>query len=203
MKKSIIIIIIAALLVGMLAFQSVRLNKAKKEYNIAVLNNKAYESQLDLLQEENKVFQFRVEQLEWLNDSTMKELDSTRKVLGIKDKQLKQMSKIRERIYIHDSIAIHDTIFKEPNFIMDTCLGDKWYMSCLHMEYPNQISSQMSIVTDLSCFIHSNRETVNPPKKTWLGRLFQKKHTVVNVIVKENNPYSNITESKFIKILDK
>ena len=48
--------------------------------------------------------------------------------------------------------------------------------------------------------MHVTRETVNPPCKTWIGRLFQKKHNVYNVTVIENNPYINIKENKFIII---
>jgi hypothetical protein len=51
------------------------------------------------------------------------------------------MSKVKEKIYIVDSIVVHDTIFDKPDFVLDTCLGDKWYQNCLHMAYPNEISS--------------------------------------------------------------
>lgn len=203
MKNITNIIIIIALLVGIIALQSIRLDKQTKKYDIAIQNNKAYESQIDVIQEENKVFQFTIEQLETLNDKSIKELDSMRNELNIKDRAIQQMSKIKQNIYIIDSIVIHDTIFDNPDFILDTCIGDKWYQNCLHMQYPNQISSQIDINTDLSCFIHTSRETIKPPCKTWLGRLFQRKHTVINVTVKENNPYAKINESKFIKILDK
>ena len=203
MKQIINVIIVIALLVGVIIFQSVRLNNRTKQYEIAIQNNKAYENQFDVIQEQNKMFQFTIEQLEILNDKSIKELDSTRKELGIKDKKIQQMSKVKEKIYIVDSIVVHDTIFDKPDFVLDTCLGDEWYQSCLHMAYPNEISSQIDINTDLSCFIHTSRETINPPCKTWIGRLFQRKHTVINVTVKENNPYSNIQETKFIKIIDK
>ena len=205
MKDKIIIILLAVLLglFGFCIFKSIQASKIRKQYNIAMQNNKAYESQLDVIQEENKVFQFTIEQLEVLNDKSIKELDSMRKELGIKDKKIQQMSKVKEKIYIVDSIVIHDTIFDKPDFVLDTCLGDEWYQNCLHMAYPNEISSQIDINTNLSCFIHTSRETIKPPCKTWIGRLFQRKHTVINVTVKENNPYSNIQETKFIKIINK
>ena len=205
MKNKIIIILLAILLglCGFGIFKSIQSSNLRKQYDIAVQNNKAYESQLDVIQEQNRIFQFTVEQLEALNDKTIKELDSVRKQLGIKDKKIQQMSKVKEKIYIVDSILVHDTIFDKPDFVLDTCLGDQWYQNCLHMAYPNEISSQIDINTDLSCFIHTSRETINPPCKTWLGRLFQRKHTVINVNVVENNPHSNVKEVKFIKILDK
>lgn len=203
MKTKLITTAIIALLIGFIGVQSVRLHNEKKKYDTAIQNNKAYESQLNVIQDENKIFQFTIEQLEILNDKSIKELDSMRKELGIKDKKLQQMGKVKEKIYIVDSIIVHDTIFDNPDFVLDTCLGDKWYQNCLHMAYPNEISSQIDINTDLNCFIHTTRETINPPKKTWLGRLFQRKHTVINVNVVENNPHSNVKEVKFIKILDK
>ena len=167
MKQIINVIIVIALLVGVIIFQSVRLNNRTKQYEVAIQNNKAYESQLDVIQEQNKVFQFTIEQLEILNDKSIKELDSTRKELGIKDKKIQQMSKVKEKIYIVDSIVVYDTIFNKPDFVLDTCLGDEWYQNCLHMAYPNEISSQIDINTDLNCFIHTSRETIKPPCKTW------------------------------------
>ena len=56
MKNIVNVLIIIALLVGVIIFQSVRLNNKTKEYEVAIQNNKAYESQLSLIQEENKVF---------------------------------------------------------------------------------------------------------------------------------------------------
>jgi hypothetical protein len=47
------------------------------------------------------------------------------------------MGRIREKIFIVDTVNFIDTIFKEPGFSFDTCLGDKWYNNCLHLEYPN------------------------------------------------------------------
>ena len=203
MKKIISIIIVIALLVGVIIFQSVRLNKQQNKYNIAIQNNKAYASQVDKLNNEKKAFLLTIDQLCYMNDKSINELDSMRKELKIKDNQIMQMSKIKEKIYITDTLITTDTIFKEPNFILDTCLGDEWYTNCLHLAYPNQISSELDVNTDLNCFIHAKRETINPPCKTWIGRLFQKKHTVINVNVVENNPHSNVKEIKFVKILDK
>lgn len=200
MKKNIIFIIIllAAIVCGGILVHNN--NNLKNQYQIAIANNKAYEAQLT---EQKNVFQFTVNQLNYINDSTVKELDSLRKELKIKDKQIMQMGKIKEKVYITDTLRFTDTIFKEVGFKLDTCLGDSWYTNCLHLEYPNQISSELNVTNDLNCFIYTKRETINPPCKTWIGRLFQKKHTVINVNVVENNPHSNVKEIKFIKILDK
>lgn len=200
MKKYIYIIIALVILCGFGIFKSIEYSKLSRKYDTAIQNNKAYESQLDILNEENKVFQFTIEQLEYLNDSTIKELDSVRKELKIKNSKIKQMGKIKEYVYITDSITVYDTIFNDPEFVLDTMLGDEWYLNNIHLKYPNEISSSVAIKTDQSVFLHTTRETINPPKKTWLGRLFQKKHDVYNVTVVEHNPYANIKENKFVII---
>lgn len=70
MKKHTYIIatVITVLLLGLIAFQYNRNHELKRQYDIAIQNNKAYESQFDVIQEENRVFQFTIEQLEVLND---------------------------------------------------------------------------------------------------------------------------------------
>ena len=200
-KKVLYALITIFLLVGVILCLSIRIGKLNDKYLVSVQNNKAYEAQLSTIKEENKVFQFSIEQLRYINDSTIHCLDSVRKELKIKDRQIQQMSKVRERVYIHNLIKLHDTIFKEPDFALDTCLGDQWYQNCLHLQYPNEIASSVDVNTDTDCFIHTSRETVNPPCKTWIGRLFQKKHTVINVTIHENNPYAKVKESKFVKIV--
>ena len=46
------------------------------------------------------------------------------------------------------------------------------------------------------------KETIDPPHKCALIRLFQKKHNVIHVEVLEQNPYCETKEQKFINIVD-
>ena len=46
------------------------------------------------------------------------------------------------------------------------------------------------------------KETIDPPKKNWLLRLFQKKHRVAEVEVVEKNPYINSEKQRFIEIIN-
>lgn len=199
-KVLIVLAVIILALCGFGIWKTIQTQDLRERYDTAVQNNKAYESQLDVLNEENKVFQFTIEQLEYISDTSIRKLDSVRRELKIKDNKIKQMGKIREYVYVTDSVTVHDTIFKDPEFCLDTMLGDEWYLNNIHMQYPNEISSSVSINTDQSVFLHVTRETVNPPCKTWLGRLFQRKHDVYNVTVVEHNPYANIKENKFVII---
>lgn len=201
--KTKIIIFLSIIILGLCGFgvwKTIQASNLREEYSVAVQNNKAYEDQLQVANEQNKVFQFTVDQLQYINDSTIRQLDLLRNELKIKDNKIKQMGKIKEYVYMTDTLIMHDTIFSNQDFWLDTCLGDDWYHNHLHLEYPNKISSTIDINTDQSVFLHTTRETINPPCKTWLGRLFQRKHDVYNVTVVEHNPYANVKENKFVII---
>lgn len=193
---------VIAILAGLVIYLWSTKSNYKDLYNTAASNNKAYQEQIEGLNESNKAFQFTIDQLEQLNDASVKSLDSMRKELKIKDRKILQMQKTKEYVYIHDSVKVIDTFVKEPNFVFDTCLQDKWHKNCVYIAYPNEIGMSTEVYLEQDCFLYKKRETINPPKKTWLGRLFQKKHDVYQVILYEHNPYSTIKENKFIKILD-
>ena len=201
MKRIYQSIAVIAFLVLLVVIQSVRLDNANNRYDDAMQNNKAYESQINVLQDEKKVFVFDISQLKYMNDSTIRQLDSMRREIGIRDSKIRQMGRIREYVYLTDTIVLHDTIFNK-GLVLDTMIGDKWYENSIHLEYPSTISSSVQVNTEQSCFLHTVKETVDPPKKTWIGRLFQRKHDVYEITVKENNPYITIKENKFIMTND-
>lgn len=193
---------VIAILAGLVVYLWGTKSNYRDLYNTAASNNKAYQEQIEGLNESNKAFQFTIDQLEQLNDASVKSLDSMRKELKIKDRKILQMQKTKEYVYIHDSIKVIDTFVKEPDFVFDTCLQDRWHKNCIYIAYPNEIGMSTEVYLEQDCFLYKKRETVNPPKKTWLGRLFQKKHDVYQVVLYEHNPYSTIKENKFIKVLD-
>ena len=100
-----------------------------------------------------------------------------------------------------DTVTFQDTIFSETTFHVDTLIGDKWYQLKLGMKFPNVITVHPKFVSEKYIVTHSKKETVNPPKKFFLFRWFQKKHRVVEVTIVENSPYVNNKQQKFIEII--
>lgn len=134
MKKNIIVLVsIVASCIFVFAFLSIRYDKINDKYDVAMQNNKAYEQQLVQLQEEKKVFQFTIDQLNYVNDSSIRVMDSMRRQLNIKNNKIKMMGRLRERVFITDTISTHDTIFRDVGFVLDTTLGDEWYTNNLHL----------------------------------------------------------------------
>lgn len=64
--------VIIAILAGLVVYLWSTKSNYKDLYNTAASNNKAYQEQIEGLNESNKAFQFTIDQLKQLNDSSVK-----------------------------------------------------------------------------------------------------------------------------------
>ena len=132
------------------------------------------------------------------NKSTVYELT---KKLKIKDKNLISAQNIKTEYNRTDTIHFTDTIFRDKKLAIDTIIGDEWYKAKVALKYPQTIIINPTFKSDKSIIVSTKRETVNPPKKLWILRIFQKKHTVLKVDVVEKNPYVSNEESRYVEII--
>ena len=174
----------------------------KEELSISVSNEKAFIAENSSLKDENRVFKFTVEQLNYYNDSILEKMNDVRKELKIKEDNLKQMQYLLSEATKKDTIVFRDTLFREPTLDIDTLVGDKWYQMKLGLKYPSTIITDPKFVSEKYIMVDYKKETINPPKKCWLLRLFQKKHKVVEVNVVEKNPYIENKQQRFIEIVE-
>lgn len=198
--------IIASILIVSLSIGSYILytknQSLKEELSISVSNEKAFIAENSSLKDENRVFKFTVEQLNYYNDSILEKMNEVRKELKIKDKDLKQMQYLLSEATKKDTIVFRDTLFREPTLDIDTLVGDKWYQMKLGLKYPSTITTDPKFVSEKYIMVDYKKETINPPKKCWLLRLFQKKHTILEVNVVEKNPYIENKQQRFIEIVE-
>lgn len=199
MKKYIIIAFI--ILIGTVTVLYNQNRVLTNKYKTSIENIKAYDAQLSGLEGDNRVLKLTVEQLNYFNDSIIKKMKVVQKELGIKNKRLQQLQYEASHAQRHDTITLTDTIFRN-NFSLDTIVGDKWFKTNLHLKFPSTIALSPEIELERYTFINGKRETVNPPKKFFLFRWFQKKHTVVEVNVREMNPYVKNKTQRFIQIIE-
>ena len=174
----------------------------KEELAMSISNEKAFLAENSLLKDENRVFKFTIEQLNYYNDSILDRMNTVRKELEIKDKDLKQMQYLLSKATKKDTLVFRDTLFVEPSLDMDTLIGDKWFQMELGLKYPSTIAVTPTFVSEKYVVVSTRKETINPPKKCWLSRLFQKKHRVAEVDVVEKSPYIKNTQQRFIEIIE-
>ena len=174
----------------------------KEEISVSMLNQKAFIAENYSLKEENRVFKFTVDQLNYYNDSILQKMNDVRNELKIKYKDLKQMQYLLSEATKKDTIVFRDTLFREPTLDIDTLVGDKWYNIRLGLKYPNLITTNPTFISEKYIIVNKKKETINPPKKFFLFRWFQRKHWVMEVHIKEKNPYIKEIDNKFVEIID-
>lgn len=196
-------IIILASLIAVSTYTLYNRNQnLKEEISVAMSNQKAFIAENSSLKEENRVFKFTVEQLNHYNDSILQKMNEVRKELNVKDKDLKQMQYLLSEATKKDTIVFRDTLFRKPTLDIDTIIGDKWYSIRLGLKYPNLITTNPTFISEKYIIVNKKKETINPPKKFFLFRWFQRKHWVMEVNIKEKSPYIKEVNNRFIEIIE-
>lgn len=193
-------VIAIILVLGIVCIAQFRTNQnLRHEYAVAETNIKS------LLNDKDKEIielQFSMDVLRNTTDSTIQNLLKQKDKLSIKNKELQTMISLASQFHVQDTILICDTIFKAPDFILDTCVNDDWRSTCINLKYPNQIYVDATMRSQKDVFVTAKRETINPPKKCFFLRWFQKKHTVTRITINEENPYITSQENIYIRVLD-
>lgn len=173
------------------------------KWETAEANVKAYSSELSASGNKYAALRLTVDQLSYFNDSILEALDATRKELKIKDKNLKALQAISSSFSRKDTIKVLqvDTLFKEPTLAIDTVIGDQWYSVRLGLKYPSMIAIQPEFKSEKHIVVSNKKGTVNPPKKFFLFRWFQKRHIILKIDVIEKNPYVDNESSRYVEII--
>lgn len=201
--KALLIIIGVLIIILVPTILYIQNQRLKEELSYTTINMNAYDVENSHLKDRILVYQFTVDQLNYLKDSILVEMNNVRKELNIKDDNIKRLEYIASTASRTDTIYIRetDTIFREPDFYIDTIKQDKWYSLHLEMSYPNKVTVTPSFKSEKYIITHSRRETIKPPKKCAIGRWFQKKHNVLEVEIVEKNPYIINDKQKFVEII--
>lgn len=175
--------------------------KIEKRWKESTENVKSYSELFSGAEDKNRAFKLTIDQLQYFNDSIIRELNETRESLKIKDSKLKSLQYISSTFTKYDTLLIKDTLFKDPLVQIDTVLSDEWYSVRIGLKYPSTVTVNPMFKSVKHVIVSSRRETVNPPKKFFLFRWFQKKHTVLNIDVVEKNPYIKEQNNRYIEII--
>lgn len=175
--------------------------KIEKRWKESTENVKSYSELFSNSENKNRGFKLTIDQLQYFNDSILRELNETREALKVKDSKLKSLQYLSSTFIKYDTLIIKDTLFKDPQIQVDTVLSDEWYSIRIGLKYPSTITVNPMFRSIKHIVVSSRRETVNPPKKFFLFRWFQKKHTVLNIDVIEKNPYMKEQNSRYIEII--
>lgn len=207
MNKNVKYFLICGLILSILSVvNNYFLTKSKtstnKKWKEAVENAKAYSELFSNSESKNRAFKLTIDQLKNSNDSIFQELNEARKELKVKDSKLKSLQYVSSSFSKVDTITLKgDTIFKDSHVNIDTLLSDKWYSVRVGLKYPSTVSIEPKFLSIKYIVVSAKKETVNPPKRFFLFRWFQKKQIRLNVDVVEKNPYMQNQDNRFIEIV--
>ena len=194
-------ILMVVLLVSIYALFSTKRSSDKK-WKEAIENAKAYSELFSNSESKNRAFKLTIDQLKNSNDSIFQELNKARKELKVKDSKLKSLQYVSSSFSKVDTITLKgDTIFKDFHVNIDTLLSDEWYSVKVGLKYPSTVSIEPKFISIKYIVVSAKKETVNPPKRFFLFRWFQKKQIRLNVDVVEKNPYVQNQDNRFVEIV--
>lgn len=175
----------------------------KGDYSTAIEHIDTLQEVLSDKQDSSKVLKLTIESLNTVNDSIIQKLNDTRRKLKVKDKELQQLQYLLSTTKKTDTIIFRDTIFKDPTVKLDTTLTDStWYRIGLDLSYPSTIVVSPEFENEVMVTMSLKKDYVEPRKKCWLSRIFQKKAYVMEAVVTESNPYSAHQKQRFIQIIE-
>lgn len=173
----------------------------EQKWKDATENVKTYNELFSNSDNKNRAYKLSIEQLECSKDSIFQELCKTKDALKIKGSKLQSLHYMSSTYTKADTITLTDTLFRDPQVKVDTLVSDDWYSIRLGIKYPSTIMVQPKFKSERSIVVSMKKETVNPPKKFFLLRWFQKKHYILNVDVIEKNPYVQDMSSRYVEIV--
>lgn len=175
--------------------------ETEKRWKEAIANVKSYDNLFSDSKNNSIAFQLTVNQLKHSNDSIFQELNNVRRELKIKDSKLKSLQYISSNFTKSNTIILKDTVFKDEEIDIDTLLSDEWYSINVGLRYPSSITVTPKFKSEKAVIVSAKKETVNPPKRFFLFRWFQKKHIVLHVNVIERNPYIEDQDNRYVEIV--
>ena len=201
-KTLVVVAILVSIIIGVRRCKSAEDKLEGYENNWIALSNENNKNA-----KSSKLYEFKLSQLKYINDSLMNAMDSVRKSLNIKDKNLKGLGYIKSTVRIHDTVLVNRIRDGDKTLSIDTVINKKWYQ--IEIDYRGSKCNECKdtlivspkVTSEKYVVISTQKEYVDTPKKFWIQRIFQKKDEVIDVKVVETNPYIYSNENRFVKVI--
>ena len=201
-RVSVVVAILALIIIGVRRCKSAEDKLEGYETNWIALSNENNKNA-----KSSKLYEFKLSQLKYINDSLMNAMDSVRKSLNIKDKNTKGLGYVKSTILIHDTVLVNRIRDGDNSISIDTTINKKWYQIQLDYrgskcnECKDTLIVSPKVTSEKYVVISTQKEYVDTPKQFWIQRIFQKKDEVIDVKVVETNPYIYSNEDRFVKVI--
>ena len=188
---------LVSLLITTIFIQHNQLQKKNKEIDRITNNIRAYEEIASNAQDNNRVLQLTIEDLNHSKDSLIQQVNKVKKELKIKDKNLTETSVINTEI--NDSVK---TVIKEKliDFNEELKLND--LTTIIVSRKDSILTAKIDIKNQQIIFIEDKKEYRNRYRNGWVRfwnfdwkKIHIKKYQIVN-----SNPLIKVTDTRIIEL---
>ena len=202
--KYVIIGLIILILSSIVIVQRINLQKTRENLEVSRNNEKAYANGISIWQDKynqehakTRVFEESINSFKNSADSVNKKILKQLELQGIKLKKLDQI--VYQEVKIDTSLNKIINIPIMPDTVID--LSNQWVTNVLTLS-PTLVKSDIKLENELFGTFTKKKETIQTPKKFFLFRLFQRKHTVIEADFYNTNPLIRTKNQKIIQIVD-
>lgn len=191
----VVAVIIISVLTAIVFLQHNQIEKKNKQIDKVTNNYLFYQEQYDCKDKETRLLKLNINEFKETSDSLIQHLNTVKKELKIKDKQLKQAQMQNQEIKLDTTIVV-----KDNDFIKEIKPND--LTSLIIIKKDSILTAKLNIVNEQSLFISSKREYKNV-YKNWFQRLIHfdyKKRNIYKYQIHNSNSIIKITKSRLIEI---
>lgn len=191
----VVAVIIISVLTAIVFLQHNQIEKKNKQIDKVTNNYLFYQEQYDCKDKETRLLKLNINEFKETSDSLIQHLNTVKKELKIKDKQLKQAQMQNQEIKLDTTIIV-----KDNDFIKEIKPND--LTSLIIIKKDSILTAKLNIINEQSLFISSKREYKNV-YKNWFQRLIHfdyKKRNIYKYQIHNSNSIIKITKSRLIEI---
>lgn len=195
-KLQIIAVTIIMMLTAFCFYQTTKLKQANEEIDRLYNNYEYYMNKSIGIEEQNKLLQLNIDELKETKDSVVNSLDSLRKVLKIKDKELKQANLVKQEI-VHDTTVI----VKSPDF--ELVIKPNSLTSIIINKKDSLLTHKLNVENVQTLFVTQER-VYRRKYKNWFVRLLHldfKKKTQMDYQIHNSNDIIHTKDTRLIEIV--
>ena len=199
-------ILIVAVFIGTLVYFNARITSLTKENAILNNNNKAYEQELENLEDslisKRVTYEMTVRELNNSKNKIVKELNNARKEIGIKDKQIKELTHFNSTIQLDTTIIVNINEECEFDTVIEYNPQTVFKVAVTKIDTNTVLRHSADISGSFNAYTYESTEwkESNFFKRLFLFR-WKKYHYESNVLISDN-ALIKIKDFKVIKVIN-
>ncbi len=205
-NSALMYILIVAVFIGTLVYFNAKITSLTKENAILNNNNKAYEQELENLEDslisKRITYEMTIRELNNSKNKIVKELNNARKEIGIKDKQIKELTHFNSTISLDTTIMVNINEECEFDTVIEYNPQTVFKVAVAKIDTNTVVRHSADISGSFNAYTYESTEwkESNFFKRLFLFR-WKKYHYESNVLTSDN-ALIKIKDFKVIKVID-